>query len=65
MNNLYKGGHSVKTVGSSCVEQQVKEPGLPPLWGQAATVAWVRSLAWELPHAVCEATKKKKKKKKQ
>ena len=31
---------------------------------QVTAMAWVPSLAWELPHAVGTATKKKKKKKK-
>ena len=47
----------VKIGKSSLVAQQVKGLVLSPLWLQSQ---WVRSLAWELPHALGTAKKKKK-----
>ena len=39
--------------------QWVKDQALPWLWCRPATVAPIRPLAWELPHAVGEALKSK------
>ena len=40
--------------------QQVKDPGIVTAAAQVTAVAWVRSLARELPHAMGTAKKKKK-----
>ena len=41
--------------------QWVKGSGIAAAVVELAAVAWIRSLTWELPHAIGEAIKKKKK----
>ena len=43
-------------MAQSCVKDLV----LPPQLWHSLTVAWVRSLVWELPHAVGTAKKERK-----
>lgn len=48
----------INVIGSSCVAQQVKDlAGIVAAVVQVATVAWVWSLAWDLPHAAGAAKK--------
>ena len=46
------------------VRQQVKDPVLSLLWLGATAVAWIRSLAWELPDAMGKAKRKEEAEKK-
>ena len=48
-------------VGHRSFTQWVKDPALLWLWYRPATVALIRSIAWELPYAMGAALKRLKK----